>query len=384
MRILTLIFCVLCLLACSSTPQVVTHQPYVELNLPLPLHTPGLEIPDRDQLFELPESAKVLLDEKFKRYRRDPLALIKEFEIWMAKPGGFRVLYDNETTQLASETYESGAGNCMSLALLTAAFSKHLNLHFDFMRPDVPLYWEQREDIETINDHINVMVRANRGSLYRANQQAFLVDFSVLSRFRYASERIISEAEAISLFYRNRAAEALAKGELDLAYSYGYQVMEIMPMHAGSYSLMGVILRRQGQQELAEQVYLAGMQFDQGHPFLLHNLVYMYRFQGEEQKAQPYLAQLERLKLKSPFVIAREADELYEQGKYEEALALYRKAIRKADYIHDFHFGKARSLFSLGNYKAARRALTKAKELSTTLRQGYVYENKLSALESYL
>lgn len=384
MRFIGVLFTTLILCGCGATQQAITQTTFPEPSLPEPSLLVGQGLPTQDQIFELPQPAKDLLNREFPRYRSDPVERVIDFEQWMAKPGGFRVLYDNETTYVAAETYAQGAGNCMSLAILTAAFARHLNLHVSFMSPDVPYFWEMREGLERINGHVNVAISAKRGSLRKVNQQAFLVDFSRAGPYRVKENRKISENEAISWFYRNRAAEALEAGELELAYSYAYQVKQMMPDLAGTYSLLGLILRRQGEVELAEQAYLYGDQLEQDNPFILNNLVYLYQSQGRPEQALAYQQRLSRLKIESPFGIARQADELYAQGDFKGALALYKKAIRKADYVHDFHFGKARSLFSLGEYKAANRALEKAKELSMTLSQGARYEQKLAAIKPYL
>ena len=372
------------LMGCSHTLQTPPSADLSLLHLPEPRHVPSHGLPTVGDIFALPDEAKAMLDQKFSAYRRDPLQRVNAFRRWMAKPNGFRVDYDNATTYLAAESYAEQAGNCMSLAILTVAFARHLELQADFIKPDVPLFWEQRENLEAINDHINVMVQPSLRSMHFSSNMGFMIDFSVGNPLQHAKSNQISEQEAISYFYRNRSAEALANEDLDLAYSYAYQVMNLLPKRADSYSLIGLVLRRQNQSELAQQVYELGMLYDDEHPVLLHNLAILYRSQGMVQQAVPLEKRLDSLRMTSPFVTARKADQEYELGHFELALNLYNKALRQADYVHDFHFCKAKTLFALGEYRLAQRSFEKALELSTTRQQGYVYSRKIALLEQHL
>lgn len=375
MRVIVLVFLLGGLVACSSLQNSIAPEDVIQLELHRPLHQMGQEIPNRKQIFALPAPAKELLRRKFRQYDNDLYGRVHAFRSWMTRKGGYRVLYDNSTSHTAAETFATGEGNCISLAILTVAFAHELRLWPQFMNPEVPFFWEQREGIELVNGHINVVVRAEPTS-----PLGFFVDFDPRSTFSYRDNKKLSIQKTINLFYHNRAVEALARADYELAYSYAYYAVQMMPNEASNYSLLGVVLRRQGMLQLAEQSYLKGLQLDDDHPFLLHNLVYFYRSNGEPHQAEPYLARLAKHRIRSPFVIAKEADELYQQGKFQESLALYNKAIRKADYIHDFYFGKAKALVALGEFDSAEKALLKAKAKSITIRQGELYQGKLTAL----
>ncbi|MCM2680405.1 tetratricopeptide repeat protein [Echinimonas agarilytica] len=385
MRTLLLIgWCVLSFACTSTNDGSIAERPIGLSELPLPVHRAGEDIPDAQQIFALSPEIKETLDHKFARYRHDPHDLMFAFRKWMTADDGFKVQYDNTTTYTATETFHERAGNCMSLALMTVAFADHLDLSADFLRPDVPLFWEQRDGIETIGDHVNVVVRENYQRPYVLGSNAFIVDFTPNNRYQFVKRMKLSRHEAITSFYSNRAAEALSLNQLDLAYSYAWHAIQTSPLDSGIYSLVGVVLRRQGQIDLAERSYRAGMQLDDVDPLLLHNLVYFLRFDERHYEAYLLSLKLEKIKLNSPFVMAREAQSFYEAGDYKQALETYNNAIQRANYIHDLHFGKARVLLALGEYEDAKAELNKAKELSTTRQQASQYSGKIAALNNLL
>lgn len=379
-ELIALLLVSISLVGCSSTdtqPPVVSLS---QLQLPAPQHQLGEEVPSMRQIFTLPESATSVLEERFKRYRDDPERVMEQFRNWMNKSRGFYVEYDNQTTFTAAQTYEERAGNCLSLSILTYAFAEYLELRAYFLEPDVPYFWQMQGSFETIGDHINVYIRLpyDRNKVFGAS--GFIVDFTEDDMFRYAKRYELSKQDIVSSFYHNRAAEALVNNDLDLAYSFAFHALNNKPQASKSYSLMGIILRRMGNTELAEQAYNIGMQLDAMDPVLLNNLVYFYRSEERHYDALLLDLRLERIKLESPFVIARSAEISYQDGAYKEALRQYNKAIRQADYIHNFYFGKARVLLALGEYEEAMEALQKAKELSTTREQNARYGGKIAAL----
>ncbi|MBW8192855.1 hypothetical protein K0504_17595 [Neiella marina] len=381
MRELTIILLVwLSLVACSSTSNQAPVVSLSQLNLPQPEHHLGAEIPSLRQIFTLPDSAKKLLDDQFSRYAIDQDRVLDEFRHWMSSPEGFYVEYDNQTTFTVTQTFEERAGNCLSYSILTHAFADYLNLKAYFLEPDVPLFWQMQETFETIGDHINVYVRLPYDREKVFGPTGFIIDFSENDRFKYAKRYELSKEDIVGSFYHNRAAEALAQGDLPLAYSFAFHALNNKPQASKSYSLIGIVLRRMGNVELAEQAYNIGMQLDSMDPVLLNNLVYFYRSEERHYDALLLDLRLEQIQLESPFVIARSAEESFKDGSYKESLKQYNRAIRRADYIHNFYFGKARALLQLGEYDEAMEALMKAQELSTTREQNSKYGGKIAAL----
>ncbi|MBD1389095.1 hypothetical protein IC617_06605 [Neiella sp. HB171785] len=383
-RLFIALIALVSLAACSSTDTPPPEVQLSQLNLPPPTHQLGQDIPTRKQIFALPDEAKAVLDDKFNRHRQDEQRLMSSFRRWMTQPDGFDVVYDNKTTFTASQTFHEQAGNCLSLSILTHAFAEHLQLKAYFLEPDVPFFWEMHDSFETLGDHINVYIRSRQNLNKIWGSSGFIVDFTENDLYRYAKRYELSKDDIVGSFYHNRAAEALAADDLDLAYSFSYHALQNAPQKSKSYSLIGIVLRRMGEVELAEQAYNIGMQLDAMDPVLLNNLAFFYRTENRDYEALLMSLRLDQIKLESPFVLAREAESYYLEGSYNDALRHYNKAIRRADYIHNFYFGKARVLLALGEYEDALVALEKAQELSTTREQNARYGGKIAALNNLM
>ncbi|GGA81581.1 hypothetical protein GCM10011369_24430 [Neiella marina] len=383
-RLFISLIALLSLAACSSTETQAPVVQLSQLNLPTPSHQVGQDIPSRKQIFALSREAELLLNKKFAIDRSDKDRLMSSFRRWMVKPSGFQVDYDNKTTFTAAQAFEERAGNCLSLAILTHSFAEHLGLKAYFLEPDVPFFWEMHDSFETLGDHINVYVRSPHNMDQVWGPSGFIVDFTENDLYRYAKRYELTKDDIVGSFYHNRAAESLAANDLDLAYSFSYHALRNAPQKSKSYSLIGIVLRRMGEVELAEQAYNIGMQLDAMDPVLLNNLAFFYRAENRDYEALLMSLRLDQIKLESPFVLAREAEEYFSEGSYNDALSHYNKAIRRADYIHNFYFGKARVLLALGEYEDALVALEKAQELSTTREQNARYGGKIAALNNLL
>ena len=89
---------------------------------------------------------------------------------------------------------------------------------------------------------------------------------------------------------------------------------------------------------------------------------------------------LSQAQLNDPFHQFLLAENSERRGDYKVAAAHYRRAIKLYDQEHRFYFGLARTYAQLGNIRQARKALTKARDVSGGASRG-IYQAKLDRLE---
>lgn len=357
------------------------HQPVGQLpDLPPVAPSVAALVEDEAAIFALPA-----------RFRRDqlgpwhsqPLAgrldLLRQ---WLSSAEGFRPAYDSSISRTASQTLQDNAANCISLAIVTHAIASELGLEARFQMPDVPWLWDEQAGLEVINSHINVAVSLPAGSdtqFADDRDRSFVVDLTGADSNLRLPYQPLSRQRVIAMFYNNRAAEALGRGQHQLAYAYAVAAHQRDSDYAAAYATLGVLLRPQAPQ-LAAEVYRAGLSRAPDNLLLLTNLHSLLRQQGIDREARTIAARLTELDAHSPFQAARLGDQALSAGHYRLALHRYGEALRQANYVHQFYFGVARAYYGLGDYSAAEQALTIARDLSGNRHDRLRYQAKLLAL----
>jgi tetratricopeptide (TPR) repeat protein len=89
---------------------------------------------------------------------------------------------------------------------------------------------------------------------------------------------------------------------------------------------------------------------------------------------------LARLDDPSPFDWLRAGHGAYSEGNFKEAVLFYKKAAKKAPYLHESYAGMARAYYKIGNRKGAEREFKNALQYSHRVSTRSMYEAKLMAL----
>jgi hypothetical protein len=68
--------------------------------------------------------------------------------------------YDSAMTRNAAQTFEARAGNCLSLAIMTAALARELNLPVQFQQIEVDEVWSRAGNLYFASNHVNLALGA--------------------------------------------------------------------------------------------------------------------------------------------------------------------------------------------------------------------------------
>ena len=89
--------------------------------------------------------------------------------------------YDSVITRTASETFAARSGNCLSLAIMTAALARELNFAVQFQLVDVGEVWSRAGSLYFSSNHVNLVLdrkRIDTSNGYALNvEQPLVVDF---------------------------------------------------------------------------------------------------------------------------------------------------------------------------------------------------------------
>ncbi len=293
---------------------------------------------------------------------------------------GEKFEYGNFTSN-AKATLANSTGNCMSLAVLTTALARVADIEIKYQLVNrVPIFqeygnvvfnaqhirsiiYEPQRDFDT-----TVTVWRNKAIIdYYPSNSTFVNGF-------------VSDTEFLAMYYRNLAAEALAKDKNNRAYWLLKRSLEFEPENSEAINSLAIIHRRVGATDKAEELYKYGIKNAQNKIVLLKNYQILLLAQNRLTDADRIAKELENLEDLNPFNWLLAANEAFDEENYTVAIKLYKKSITLAPYLHQGHFGIAKSEYQRGNLKASRMALEEALEQAFDHDSKSIYEAKLAVL----
>lgn len=235
-------------------------------------------------------------------------------------------------TLLASEALSEQSGNCVSLALITHGLATHLGIQTAYRLTYSEPVLELTNDMLVEAYHVRSYLLERELGQSHLGLKMLTVDY-----YRQPLDSLgpaISEDEFFAMVYNNLAAEAWLAGQQDLAMAYNQQALQLQPSHSPSINLMAVMLRRQGNEPLAQQWYEYGIQLPKQNAMLLHNYLQLAYAQKDQQKISQLTAALAKMPAKVDplqyLVLAREAEqqgELLKASRYYKLLMVQQPAM---------------------------------------------------------
>ncbi len=325
-----------------------------------------------DKILFIENRLKSYLDEQI-RPIRSKSHRAKKLHEYLFTESGLNIQYDEKSTKTAHETFESGEGNCVSLANLYVAAARYVGLNAQFQKVKVPRDWERREGFYILPGHMNVAVKIN------VNTRAIVELVSTYISAELEDEEI-DDKQAFAEYYSNKGVEELEQRRYQSAISYLEKSTEIFPDLSFTWSNLGVAYKFSGQYEKAENAYQKAIELDKNYLSALKNLYALYFELNQTDKANELSQRVKRYARKNPYFMAKTAEVLFEQKDYAGALEFYKKAIKKKKRESDFHFGLAKSYYMLGSLEKAKRAQNDAVKYSEDDAEKQRYSSKLDAI----
>ena len=284
---------------------------------------------------------------------RDPhqklLALIKALE----QRGMFSLEYA-EVTRTAMSTFHDRQGNCLSFTMLFVTLARAAGLQASYQSVAVPPSWSYDGQV-VVARHVNSVVRTGYG-------EDTTVDFNVRPYEGKQGGRRVDDTYALGLFYTNLGAEAMVRGEHAAALAHLREAAGAHPDFAGLWVNLGVLYSRHGRYEHAEAAYLRALDIDEEEPSALANLTLVYEALGETHLAAEYRERAQEYRERNPYYHFAGAALAHQQQRYDDALAMLRKAIRLQPDEHEFYELRGQVQAALGDARDASKSFERARE----------------------
>ena len=296
------------------------------------------------------------------------------------RKNALRLAYDAEATRTAAEAFEARAGNCLSLVLMTAAFAKHLGIPVAFQQVLIDDEFSRAGDLFFVSGHVNILL-GRPGAPLRGSDW-LVIDFLPQVDLRGQRTVPVEENTLEAMFFNNRAAEALARGDAHTAYWLARGALQRDPHFAATANTLAVVYQRAGHGEAAELALRYSIEREPRRASAWANLVRLLRGQGREAEAAAAAQRLAALEPHPPFHFFELGRTALQYGDAAQARDLLLRELQLQPQQHEVHFWLAQAYAMLGEAKAVTRHLGLAAEYSPTRQTRAIYSAKLERLRA--
>jgi Flp pilus assembly protein TadD len=332
-------------------------------------------------ILALNERARKILDERI-IHIRSPKKRLEALLDLMHTNGILSESDDKHLTKTASETLESGTGNCLSFSSAFVAMARYANLDARFQ--DIPTYpnWDRHGDLLFFNRHVSAIVDINLNT-------KFEIDFHNRGNLPYRKEdqpdQSIRDQRVFSQYYNNLGSLHFASGNMGDAFRYFVKAIEEDPGLSYVWSNLGSVYARNNQEDAAERAYQRALAINNYEYTAMSNLVRLYTGQGRTEEADIYRQRVRWFRNKNPYYHYAVSEKTYDEGQYTQTVKHLKDAIYRKEDEHQFHFALARAYLKLGKNRKAEKSIEKARSYSPDEATQQYYGRMWKALsdESY-
>jgi tetratricopeptide (TPR) repeat protein len=365
---------------CATSTPKAPPQPGQAPPLNLELFGPPAQIPDEAEIFELSDFQIQKLNAFLARFDDETE------RHWQLARFIHEHLSDFDyqgRTLTASQALQDQQGNCMSLAVITSAYTRHLGLDYDFQLMRTLPVFERQGDLVLVSDHVRTRVYPSNSESEEDSEKPTsrraIIDYFP-DRKRVPSSPV-SNQDFLAMFYRNLAAERILDGKTNEAFWLAQRAKSISPDNASVLNLLAILHRRAGDETTAEALFRYGLEHHPDDINLLHNLYAMIESQERHGEARELLERLADLPDHNPYPRILLARQLTEEGFLYRARNIYESILDQMPYLHEAHWGLAVIHAQKGDDESARESLATALQYTRANRYERIYNAKLHALK---
>lgn len=292
--------------------------------------------------------------------------------------------YDSVMTKNAAQTFKTKTGNCLSLAIMTAAFAKRIGLSVEFQSVVVDETWSRSGDLYINAGHVNIVL----GRRYLSSRTGYIgdqlltIDFLPPEEISRQRTHALNEATILAMYSNNRAAELLAQNKLNDAYWAAREAIRQDANFIPSYNTLGVIYKKHGNFSEAQQVLSFALRYAPDNTVVMSNLAQIFKDLDMVDEATLLTNKLQKIQPYPPFHFFHLGQVAMQHEDYVAAKIFFAKEVARDASYHEFRFWLAQAHFRLGELKQANEQLTLAHENSTTQHDHDLYAAKLDKLKS--
>ncbi|WP_339859483.1 tetratricopeptide repeat protein [Pseudohongiella acticola] len=273
-------------------------------------------------------------------------------------PEFLNIQYDDSANFSASEAFARRRANCLTLVNLYIAMARYNGLQVEYQTAQVRPQWDRRGELMVMSEHINAL-----GSLGGSDQ--YIVDFLPNVPLQHQTAEVITDQQALALYFNNLAVDHLVNERIDDALTWFRYALEADPELAIAWNNMGSAWNAAGDDERAEYSYMKAAWLDKNYPTAVNNLARFYAIRGNETEAARYRRAVQHYNNRNPYFHYARGNIAFNDEDYESAQAHYQRAIQRNRLEPDFYLALGLTYRELGQDEEFQEA----RDLAVALRE---------------
>lgn len=284
--------------------------------------------------------------------------LVARLQELLFSPQFLNVQYDASANLTAAEVFAQRRANCLSLVNLYIAMARHLGLQAQYQTAQIRPQWDRRGELLVLSEHINAL-----GSL--GGSSKYIVDFTPEVQLQQQTAQVISDQQALALYFNNIAVDHLVNDRIEQALTWFRYALATDPDLANAWNNMGSTWNTAGDDELAEYSYMKAAWLDKNYPTAVNNLARFYSIRGNEAEAARYRRAVQRYNNRNPYYHYVQGNIAYSEQDFEAAQRHYQRAIRRNRLEPDFYLALGLTYREMGQEEQFQEAA----DLAVALRE---------------
>lgn len=338
-------------------------------------------IETEDELFALDDEMRNMVKHVL-RTERDEEKKARLLLAYIFSSNHISMSYDGGANLTAIDTFHGSKANCMSLTIMAYALANEAGMKLKFQDIQVPEYWVRKGSHQLLMGHVNLLINKPASRLRNPvwSKEILQIDFDPGAAKDHFPRKVVSKNTIIAMFYNNKGAEALVRGEYDMAYAYLKSATQIAPLYHSAWGNLGVLYKINKQYNLAINTYKHALSLSPEDLNALENLALVFNELDRENEAKIINNKLHVKRLNNPHYHALLANEASYKSEYSSAISHLKKAIRLESKFHEFYFDLAKLYVKTQQLDLAKSSMKKALKLNKNIHTERKYNRKLNFL----
>lgn len=285
-------------------------------------------------------------------------------------------------TFIAEKAMRLNKGNCMSLAILTAALAKVVDLEVSYRDVKTLPVFEQHDNVILSSSHLQAVVYdptfVPDEHFFYFNKPAIVIDYFPVNS-NWTGREVVKDS-LLSMYYINIAAQLIVDGNLNGAFAHAELAYQYDNTSSSITNLLAILHRRKGDKETAEKFYLRAIEQNKKNLNALKNYAFLLNTQQRYKELQLIEQKIDNLYDPNPYIWLEQAYIAKHTNKLEQAEKLFKKVITMAPYVHQAYVGLAQIHYLSGNKNKAINTLKAGMEWTYKEDELQLYKRKLYSL----
>jgi len=324
-----------------------------------------------ETFFELSPEMKAFLDE-YVMIRVTEMDRLKSLLYNIFDKDKLNLEYSNNQTYTPKKTFAYRSGNCLSFTGMFISMARYCGLYAQFQEVSDISSWSQNGKFTIYNRHMNAIVFIDGRRME--------VDFNYQIDKGFRMVHHATDSRAISHFYNNLGAEALAVATYPKARFYFEKAIEADPEFSQPWTNLGVFYRVTGDYKKAEELYLHAQELNRFDYTAKMNLAHLYELQGKKRQSDILKREIRHFRESNPYYHFALGKTAFDNGDFKKAVSHLKRAVRLHSTHPKFLVTLAAAYQKIGKLRKARKLVKKAKTQAKTQQEKVLYDLKLQLL----